>query len=76
MMKWNGPYAENGSKIDGNKGVKRFMQERKREEAEERNAQTPDDHRRATARAAGYSRHSDWPMATGKETYPQEYSVD
>lgn len=57
-MKWTGPYAQNGGKMSGNKGVMRSFQAVKREEAEERNAATPDERRRSTARAAGYSRHS------------------
>lgn len=53
MKKWNGPAA---------KGAMRDIRLMKQQDAIARNAITPDDMRRATARKAGYSRHSNWPV--------------
>lgn len=52
-------YTWNGKQPDTH--PMREYRAQKREEAEARNALTPPERKRATARAAGYSRHSAWP---------------
>lgn len=56
MYTWDGKYPT---------GSLREHRALKREEAEARNALTPPERKRATARAAGYPRHSAWPTKNG-----------
>lgn len=57
--RWDGAYGQPGAKTNGNKGVQWARRGLRRAQAEARNRLTVPGKRRAAAKAAGFSRHSD-----------------